>query len=179
VHSIYQYYRGLIDLRGTEDVLVYGSYDLLVPEDERIYAYTRTLADERVLIALNWSAEPTRFDPEALEAIETDAVTVLLGNYENTPADPRERRFRPYEAAVYRLRPDRRQLYVSQANPCEHGDREGHRPARERNDRALYPANDRSDRPEVPRERNAALSHPWLRVRPGEPDREGHRVELN
>ena len=98
-------HRALIDLRGTEDVLVYGSYAPLVQDENRIYAYTRTLAEERVLIVLNWSAEPTRFDPEALETIETDTATVLLDNDGDTPTDPRERRFRPYEAAVYRLYP--------------------------------------------------------------------------
>jgi hypothetical protein len=46
-------HRALIDLRGTEDVLVYGSYAPLVQDENRIYAYTRTLAEERVLIVLN------------------------------------------------------------------------------------------------------------------------------
>lgn len=42
--SIYHYYRKLISLRGEHPAAVYGYYDLLLPQDKQIYAYTRTLA---------------------------------------------------------------------------------------------------------------------------------------
>jgi oligo-1,6-glucosidase len=98
--SVLNQYRTLIDLRDEEDVLVYGDYDLLAPEDEQVYAYTRTLDDDRALVVLNWSIESATFEAEGLE---TDDATILYGNYDESPADPDGATLRPWEAAVYRL----------------------------------------------------------------------------
>ena len=40
--SVYHFYQKLIRLRKTHPVFVDGKFDLLLPEDERIFAYTRT-----------------------------------------------------------------------------------------------------------------------------------------
>lgn len=98
--SVWYHYRDLVDLRHEEDVLVYGEYDLLLPDDEQIYAYRRALADEEMLVVLNWSDEPATFDSSA---VETDGAEVMLGNYDDAPVDPGRGEFRPYEAVVYRL----------------------------------------------------------------------------
>lgn len=98
--SIWHHYQTLIDLRHNEDVLIYGEYDLLLPNDEQIYAYTRTLADERVLIVLNWSEEDAIFDTSDIVA---DDIKVLYGNYDNPPVTLDHCELRPYEAVVYRL----------------------------------------------------------------------------
>ena len=105
--SVWHHYRRLVELRHDEDVLVYGDYDLLLPDDEQVYAYTRTLADERVLVVLNWSDEAAQVD---LEDADTDAdrnldvtdLTVLIANRDGSAARPIQREFRPYEAVVYR-----------------------------------------------------------------------------
>jgi glycosidase len=98
--SIWHHYRRLIDLRHDEDVLVYGEYELRLPDHEQFYVYTRTLGDERVLVVLDWSDEPATF--RGVD-VETDRAEVLLGNYGESPADPVDSEFRPYEAVVYRL----------------------------------------------------------------------------
>ena len=54
-NSIFYYYQKLIQLRKTIPAVVYGSYDLILPEHEQIYAFTRTLDDERLLVVLNFS----------------------------------------------------------------------------------------------------------------------------
>lgn len=41
--SVFHQYRGLIELRHTEPVAVHGSFQMLLPNDERIYAFTRRL----------------------------------------------------------------------------------------------------------------------------------------
>jgi oligo-1,6-glucosidase len=97
--SVWHHYRRLIELRD-DDALVYGGYDLLCPEHERIYAYTRRLGDERRLVVLNWSAERAEFDPGAVGTADAE---LLLSNYAVTPSDPTGHTFRPYEACVYRL----------------------------------------------------------------------------
>jgi glycosidase len=98
--SVWHYYRRLLELRHEEDALVYGDYDLLLPDDEQFYAYTRTLDDERFLIVLNWTDEPATFDAGS---VESAPETVVQSNYDDPPADPSGEMFRPYEAVVYRL----------------------------------------------------------------------------
>jgi oligo-1,6-glucosidase len=97
--SIWHHYRELIALRSERDVFVYGEYDLILPSDERFYAYTRSLGEESVLVVLNWSAEPATFEPDA-DLGDAD-TTRLLGNYETAPGEPIGAAFRPYEAVVY------------------------------------------------------------------------------
>ncbi|MDS0282436.1 glycoside hydrolase family 13 protein [Haloarcula onubensis] len=98
--SVWHYYRRLIDLRHEEDVLVYGEYDLLLPEDEQLYVYRRALGDETVLVVLNWSNRPATVDAGVVDGTP---LAILQSNYDDSPADPAGQQFRPYEAVVYRL----------------------------------------------------------------------------
>ncbi|MFC7202763.1 alpha-glucosidase [Haloferax namakaokahaiae] len=97
--SIWHHYRSLIDLRHEIDTLVYGEYELLLPDNEQLYAYTRTLDEEQLLVVLNWSDEPAIFTTE----MDASDAEVLLSNYENSPSRQLEREFQPYEAVIYRL----------------------------------------------------------------------------
>ena len=97
--SIWHHHRRLIDLRREDETFVYGEYELLLPDHERIFAYARTLGDERRLVVLNWSDEPATFDA----GVDTADAAVLLANYADPPTDPAGREFRPYEAVVYRV----------------------------------------------------------------------------
>jgi oligo-1,6-glucosidase len=101
-NSILAYYRQLIALRKANPVIVYGRYDLLLPVDESIYAFTRTLEDDRLLVILNFTQDKAVFTLDG--AISYSAQDLLISNY---PADPaqeiRTLKLRPYEARVYRL----------------------------------------------------------------------------
>ena len=98
--SIWYHYRDLIALRHDEDVLVYGDFELLLPDHEQFYAYRRTLDDETVLVVLNWSGESATFEPTV--DLDTPA-SILASNYDGSPSRPEAADFRPYEAVVYRL----------------------------------------------------------------------------
>ncbi|QIO24448.1 alpha-glucosidase [Haloarcula sp. JP-L23] len=98
--SIWHHYETLIDLRHSEDVLVYGDYDLLLPDHDQFYAYTRTLENETTLVVLNWSDECSTFD---CPSVPTADANVVVSNYDDTPSDPTGHEFRPYEAVVYQL----------------------------------------------------------------------------
>ena len=37
--------------------MVYGTYELLDPEDEALYVYTRTLGDQKLLVMCNFTKE--------------------------------------------------------------------------------------------------------------------------
>ncbi|MFT4416238.1 glycoside hydrolase family 13 protein [Fredinandcohnia humi] len=101
--SIYNYYKKLIDLRKTHEIVVYGSYDLLLPDHPTIYAYTRTLGDEKLLVVSNFSKESSTF--ELPESITYRSKELLIGNYEvDENGEIEEFDLRPYEARVYKLK---------------------------------------------------------------------------
>ena len=102
-NSIFCYYRRLLELRKAYPVMVYGSYDLLLPEHEEIYAFTRTLQAERLLVILNFTKNTPVFElPPQLSFADK---ALLLSNYEVDAAeDIRRVSLRSFEARVYRLR---------------------------------------------------------------------------
>ena len=90
-NSVFHYYRKLIGLRKTYDVFRRGSFTLLNPEDEKIFAYTRDTEQEHMLVVCNFTDETLELDaPEAFRGAE-----MLLSNYAEE-ADS----LRPYEAAI-------------------------------------------------------------------------------
>jgi alpha-glucosidase len=101
--SIYHYYKKLINLRKANQVLIYGSYDLILERHEQIYAYTRTLKNEKILVMTNlFSQEADFILPMNLTFESTE---LLISNYEvNHDEDIQKITLRPHEARVYRLR---------------------------------------------------------------------------
>ena len=113
-NSVFHYYKKLIRLRKENPVIVYGIYDLLLAShkrstpqsgsvDEEIYAFTRTLEEDRLLVILNFSGNTPVF--HLPETIAFASQELLISNYdvddnENIHQFP----LRPYEARVYRLR---------------------------------------------------------------------------
>ena len=57
-HSVYHWYRRLIETRKNNEVLVHGAYADVDPHHETVFAYTRTLDDEKMLVVMNWSTDP-------------------------------------------------------------------------------------------------------------------------
>ncbi|MEK4670009.1 glycoside hydrolase family 13 protein [Niallia sp. FSL R7-0271] len=101
-NSIYHYYKKLIDLRKENKVLVYGAYDLILEEHDQIYAYTRTLNTEKMLIITNLFPQITKFVLPADLTVES--TELLISNYEVDNGDEiKEITLSPYEARVYRL----------------------------------------------------------------------------
>ncbi|MEY8878438.1 MAG: alpha-glucosidase [Leptothrix sp. (in: b-proteobacteria)] len=102
--SVFHYYRRLIALRRQHPIIVNGRYDLLLAEHPQIYAYTRTLGAERLLVVCNFSADTPRFELPA--DIAHSGLEQLIGNFEpGLDDDLHALRLRPFEARVIRLRP--------------------------------------------------------------------------
>ncbi|WP_280768691.1 glycoside hydrolase family 13 protein [Salipaludibacillus daqingensis] len=101
--SIFNYYKQLISLRKQEDVIVYGDYELYLPEHKELYVFTRALKDERLLVMLNFfSGEPELKLPE--EITYTDH-SLMISNYPvNHEESISSLKLRPYEARVYKLK---------------------------------------------------------------------------
>jgi len=102
-NSIYYYYQKLIQLRKHNPITVYGSYDLILDDDEEIYAFTRTLQDDRLLVILNFSKNTPVFAlPDSISFSDKE---LLISNYVLDPAvDIQLLTLRPFEARVYRLK---------------------------------------------------------------------------
>ena len=101
--SVFHYYRRLIALRKSNPVIVHGRYDLLLAEHLQIYAYTRTLGAERLLVVCNFSGDTPVFSLPA--DIAFGSAELVIANLDVPPgADLRALPLRPWEARVYRLR---------------------------------------------------------------------------
>ena len=89
--SVFHYYRKLIQLRKTYDVFRKGTFTLLCPEDEKIFAYTRDTEQEHILVVCNFTDETLTFDvPSNFWGTE-----MLINNYAED-----SHRLRPYEAVI-------------------------------------------------------------------------------
>ncbi|MFN8414490.1 MAG: alpha-glucosidase [Anaerolineales bacterium] len=101
-NSIFYYYKKLIQLRKQNPVAIYGSYDLLLENDEKVYAFTRTFENDRLLVVLNFTAGHADFNLP--ETINVSSAELLIGNYDTVSTENiRTLTLRPYEALVYRL----------------------------------------------------------------------------
>ena len=93
--SVFKYYQKLIKLRHESELIVYGTYDLILDDDKYIYAYIRTLGDEKLIVYCNFS-ENTR-EVELPEEFTNGKV--LISNYIDAKVNHKIT-LRPYEAIV-------------------------------------------------------------------------------
>ncbi|KIN24836.1 glycosyl hydrolase [Staphylococcus aureus MRSA_CVM43477] len=95
-HSVLQFYKDLIQLRKSNDVYVYGQFDLVDAENSQVFAYTRTLNEKQVLIVGNF----TNHEAELTVPFDLSHGEVKLFNYD---AKVNLKQLRPYEACVIEL----------------------------------------------------------------------------
>lgn len=105
--SIFNYYKQLISLRKSHDIMIYGDYQLLLEDHDRIYCYTREHNDEKWLVILNFFGSEAQFVLPA--QIAQRQGVLIISNYTDVDqqcADLGSILLRPYEARVYRLQND-------------------------------------------------------------------------
>lgn len=96
--SVFRYYQKIIGLRKKEKVMVYGTYQLLDPDNEKLYVYTRTLDNEKLLVICNFTEEEETYSvPEEFSKGE-----VLISSYHREKAE-KEIMLKPYEALVLKI----------------------------------------------------------------------------
>ncbi|MBQ1786920.1 MAG: alpha-glucosidase [Turicibacter sp.] len=99
--SILNFYKEMVTLRKSDDVFMYGTYDLVQENHPEIYAYTRTLGGKRVLILCNLKGKDTSID---LENISVSSDQLLLANITVEEHESMtELNFKPFEARIYSL----------------------------------------------------------------------------
>ena len=102
--SIFYFYQKLIALRKQYDIITYGNYELILGEDEQIFAYIRNGADEKLLVINNFYGSETAFElPEDI-TFEGYHSEILLSNYKDSSKEFKRVLLRPYESIVYHLK---------------------------------------------------------------------------
>lgn len=91
--SVFNYYKKLIALRKEYEIIVYGDYNLLLPEDKDLFVYERRLDGKKILVACNFSEKEREFDFSPAKNGK-----VLINNYEGFSLE--NKKLRPYEAAA-------------------------------------------------------------------------------
>ena len=94
--SVFSYYKKLIRLRHENEIIVYGDYKLLAPENEALFIYTRMLGTQRLMVLCNFTEKEVPIPAEVTEQIPADAQ-LLIGNY----SKQKEKMLQAYEARVY------------------------------------------------------------------------------
>jgi oligo-1,6-glucosidase len=76
--SVFSHYRKLISLRHELPVVAHGDFRMLLPDHEQIYAFTRRLDDQELLVLANFSSREAVASLD--EADEWSTSELLLGN---------------------------------------------------------------------------------------------------
>lgn len=100
--SIFYYYKKLIELRKKHEIIVYGTYDLILEEHPSIFAYVRTWKDEKLLVIANFTEESCVF--ELPEEITHSSSELLIHNYDVQSELIENIALQPYETRVYKLK---------------------------------------------------------------------------
>ncbi|MGG1690184.1 alpha-glucosidase [Heyndrickxia ginsengihumi] len=101
-HSIFYYYKKLIELRKQHEIIVYGDYNLILEDHESVFSYMRSLGNERLLVINNFYEHETFF--EIPENMNVQTRELLISNYNDASKhNSASITLRPYESIVYKF----------------------------------------------------------------------------
>lgn len=98
-NSILNYFRSMVKLRKENPVLVYGTYELLQAEHPDVYAYTRTLNNEKMLVILNFKEHSSSIELEEVKDIDK----TIINNYDSISIETKMISLKPYQAVILSL----------------------------------------------------------------------------
>ncbi|WP_226607950.1 alpha,alpha-phosphotrehalase [Bacillus cereus] len=100
--SVFYHYKKLIELRKTYDVITEGEYAILDGNHPKIWAYTRTVENEVLLVINNFYGEEITYSVPASVQLDGMKQEILMSNYKDSGTDITKLHVRPYESIVYR-----------------------------------------------------------------------------
>ena len=100
--SILKYFQRMTAVRSKYPALVYGDYECLDPEHFEVYAYTRTLEDQRFLILLNFSDEISTYVLPA-QIRYNRIVKIISNDLILDDQNYREFMLNPWQSIIYRI----------------------------------------------------------------------------
>jgi len=98
--SVLKYFRKMVKLRRQLPELVYGEYELIDKENDKVYAYTRTLNDKKVLVVFNFSKTSTTFTIPKNIGMPGE---ILINNLKEITVRESVAKLQPYQAVVMKL----------------------------------------------------------------------------
>ena len=105
--SVYSFYKQLVALRHNSPVVAAGDWRLIDAADPHVYAFTRELDAEKLLVVVNMSSRTVDLPREAAEltAVGIAEPNVVISTYDapHTVASLANRELDPWEAAVIQL----------------------------------------------------------------------------
>jgi oligo-1,6-glucosidase len=99
--SVLNYYKKMIKLRHKIPALVYGAYKDLNPQDSNVYAYTRTLGNERYLVVVNFKERPVQYVIPSSDSIKN--IVIETNQKRATRKGYSILTLEPWQAGVYEL----------------------------------------------------------------------------
>ncbi len=98
--SIFYHYKKLINIRKHNDTIIYGDYKLLLPEDKNVFAYSRELNGDKIVVVCNFYNKEVNLNFNE----DFNNVEILLSNYKDSSILMKDLKLRPYEAIMYRVK---------------------------------------------------------------------------
>ncbi|MGL5414909.1 MAG: glycoside hydrolase family 13 protein [Clostridium sp.] len=100
-NSILNFYKKLIKLRNNNEALIYGGFNPILEDDEKIFAYERNLNDEKYVIIVNLTEENAKYE-YAKEKLKYE--NLMINNYEVLEEETLNKFIlKPYECRVYKV----------------------------------------------------------------------------
>ncbi|WP_414739204.1 glycoside hydrolase family 13 protein [Macrococcoides caseolyticum] len=100
-NSILNFYKQLIQLKKKHLTLTYGTFDLIYPEDTKVFAYTRTYEGDQFIIIGNLSHDKVTLKKD--ESLEMKDESLVLYNYQKEDRSEDIFTFQPFEARIYHI----------------------------------------------------------------------------
>ncbi|MGF1436755.1 alpha,alpha-phosphotrehalase [Bacillus thuringiensis] len=100
--SVFYHYQKLIELRKTYDVITEGEYAILDENHPKIWAYTRIVENEVLLVINNFYGEDITYSVPVHVQVDGMKQEVVVSNYKDSSVDINNLNLRPYESIVYR-----------------------------------------------------------------------------
>lgn len=97
--SIFNYYKKVIHLRKENELIVWGDYKELLPNDPQLFVYERSYQGETWLIIINFYEKPTIYKDD-----DQKVETIVISNYMDSSKKIDKLELRPFESVVYKLK---------------------------------------------------------------------------
>ncbi len=97
--SILNFYRGVLKVRKKNDVFVYGNFEELEFDNPNLYIYEKTLGDQKIMVALNFSEKKESFE------LKNGAYknNIIINNYNELQIEDDIVQLLPYQGVVVQL----------------------------------------------------------------------------
>ena len=97
--SVFYHYKKLINLRKEYDVISHGSFNMILEDHNKVYAYTRIYDNQTLVVLNNFYGEDTEVVLEGW--IIDEKAEILISNYKDSSKLNSKIYLRPYESVVY------------------------------------------------------------------------------